>query len=1165
MRENTEFKNYKIETIIGSDDLGVVYKAKVKNTDEKRAIKFIEKETIKAIYRTKFINEPSESDLQPYINYFKEEIKNNQKCEDKNENIVKYYEYFNTENEFVFVMELCDENLLNFITSKFEQLTMKEKYDIICQMNNTFKIMNNKNIKFNGLKPENILIKYENEEKTKYVVKLKLTDGNEKMSKIRKEINTNIKNNYLDSPEILNGENYNEKSDLWSLGVIIYILYYKDYPYKGVNDKAILNQINKGEQILKKSENNTNLNDLIKKLLKKTTKERLTWNQYFAHPFFKQEKKCKSYYTFDEKNDIIGNTDFATIYKAICNENKEQRAIKVYTKDKIKSYIKKRFNRNATDEDIKSYLNDFLNEIEHMKIIEGINRKNNNSVKYYEHFLDNDELSVVMELCDDNFGTFYASKKQPFDSQKIYEILNHLNNSFKIMSEKQLVHRSLNLENIFIKYKDKDKEKNKYVVKLKITEDSVLLKNLKNKNTFYKRDINNHYKAPEILNGDDYNEKCDLWSLGVIIYVLYFKDYPFAGDTDIQIYNNICNFKGNFKKTSDSILDDLIKKLLNKNIRERLTWEQYFNHSFFIPKEDCRKFYDIINKIAETNFAIIYKAKPKENNNELRAIKIYDKKKIENYLIKNKLDAKDEDIKLFFDKFKNEVRHMQIVEGKKKENNNTVKIYEFFEKENEFAVVMELCDDNLLEIFINDKLTFNSSEIYNMLNQLNNSFRIMSDKKLIHNALNLENILVKKLGKENFNYVYKLKLTEDSTLLDNEFKETKLGKIRGIPNYYAPEILRGESINEKADLWSLGIIIYDLYFKEFPFSGQGEMEVYKNIQKGQNFKNTTDKTLDDLIKKLLNKEKEERLNWEQYFNHPFFKQNQLIVNKNYYEIGDEIGNTHIATVYKAKIKETRELRAIKIYYKKKIKSHLKKLLRPLTDKEMKPYIDRINKEINHMEIIEGKNKQNNNTVKYYDFFEDDEEFCVVMELCDDNLLTVLSKMDRPFKLNMIYEILNQLNISFKIMSDNRLVHRALNLENILVKYLDKEKKKFIIKLKLTEDSCLLDDLQRNISYPNLINNQNYIAPEILNRDKYDEKCDLWSLGIIIYVLYFKEFPYKGETEFEILNNIKKGQIFKKTSDRSLDDLLKNLLNENIKERYNWNQYFKHSFFSNKKK
>ena len=126
---------------------------------------------------------------------------------------------------------------------------------------------------------------------------------------------------------------------------------------------------------------------------------------------------------------------------------------------------------------------------------------------------------------------------------------------------------------------------------------------------------------------------------------------------------------------------------------------------------------------------------------------------------------------------------MQIIEGKNKENNNAVKIYEFFENEEEFSVIMELCDDNLLNIFTNKSHKFNSSEIYNLLNQLNKSFIIMYDNKLIHNALNLENILVKKINEENFNYIYKLKLTEDSTLLENEFKNIKLGKIRGIPNY----------------------------------------------------------------------------------------------------------------------------------------------------------------------------------------------------------------------------------------------------------------------------------------------------------------------------------------------------------------------------------------------
>ena len=47
-----------------------------------------------------------------------------------------------------------------------------------------------------------------------------------------------------------------------------------------------------------------------------------------------------------------------------------------------------------------------------------------------------------------------------------------------------------------------------------------------------------------------------------------------------------------------------------------------------------------------------------------------------------------------------------------------------------------------------------------------------------------------------------------------------------------------------------------------------------------------------------------------------------------------------------------------------------------------------------------------------------------------------------------------------------------------------------------------------------------MAPEILEGKEYNNKCDLWSLGIIIYNIYFKEMPYKGETIIAVFNNIK---------------------------------------------
>ena len=49
--------------------------------------------------------------------------------------------------------------------------------------------------------------------------------------------------------------------------------------------------------------------------------------------------------------------------------------------------------------------------------------------------------------------------------------------------------------------------------------------------------------APEILKGEEeiYDNKCDLWSIGIIIYQLYSKDYPYKGITDVAIFNQIKN------------------------------------------------------------------------------------------------------------------------------------------------------------------------------------------------------------------------------------------------------------------------------------------------------------------------------------------------------------------------------------------------------------------------------------------------------------------------------------------------------------------------------------------------------------------------------------------------------------------------------------------------
>ena len=186
-------------------------------------------------------------------------------------------------------MELCDDNLINLLNTKNTGFNKDEIYDILNQLNNTFKIMWKNNIIHRDLKLENILIKYENKEKSKFIVKLSDYGVSRKMLSLSKKCNTFAGTVLTMSPEIMAGEEYDNECDLWSLGVIIYQLFFKKYPYNGMTDIAIYNQINKlGQKCLLKT-GDEKLDDLIRNLLVKDPKKRITWEGYFNHPFFKKD------------------------------------------------------------------------------------------------------------------------------------------------------------------------------------------------------------------------------------------------------------------------------------------------------------------------------------------------------------------------------------------------------------------------------------------------------------------------------------------------------------------------------------------------------------------------------------------------------------------------------------------------------------------------------------------------------------------------------------------------------------------------------------------------------------------------------------------------------------------------------------------------------------
>ena len=325
MDNNNYKEKYELLEIKGEGSYGRVHKAKVKGKDEYRAIKILNKEDIKKGLRNEHRKQDVEQEFIPYIKDFKNNKKFMNICQKNNINSVRFYEDYDTDEEFVIVMELCDENLFDLIKRTKKRFNLDEIYDFLLQLNKTFKIMHDNKIAHRDLKLENILIKYENEEKTKFTYKLTDYGISKEFLKLSQRFTTKYVGTINTmAPEILSEEKYGQECDLWSLGIIIYILYFGNHPYSGETIPAILNQIRDFKQLgLKKSkdpDSDPDFDDLIRQLLVDKPEKRITWENYFKHPFFTKRQKLEK-----QPNEIrvvlrIGKLDLSKNIYFIENE-----------------------------------------------------------------------------------------------------------------------------------------------------------------------------------------------------------------------------------------------------------------------------------------------------------------------------------------------------------------------------------------------------------------------------------------------------------------------------------------------------------------------------------------------------------------------------------------------------------------------------------------------------------------------------------------------------------------------------------------------------------------------------------------------------------------------------------------------------------------------------
>ena len=250
----------------------------------------------------------------------------------------------------------------------------------------------------------------------------------------------------------------------------------------------------------------------------------------------------------------LGSGSYGTVKKVKHKKLGEYRAMKIISK-------KSESSQNEVD---------ILRKISHPNI-----------VNIFEIYEDSKKYYIMMEICEGGELFEAISQQGSFSEGDCANIMKSLLSAVNYLHGKNIVHRDLKPENIMLT-KNLQKMKNKkYEIKLI---DFGTAKQFEPHQKLNKFVGTSYYIAPEVLK-ENYNEKCDIWSCGVILYILLCGYPPFNGNSNVDIYHNIQNnppyFNGEEWKDITREAIDLIKCMLNKIPNKRFSAEQCLNHKWF--------------------------------------------------------------------------------------------------------------------------------------------------------------------------------------------------------------------------------------------------------------------------------------------------------------------------------------------------------------------------------------------------------------------------------------------------------------------------------------------------------------------------------------------------------------------------------------------------------